>query len=103
MNRRQFFSLGAFATASIAAPFQDWPALASQPGSFDFIFFTDTHTQPELAAATGCAMCFRKIRSTVKADFAIQGGDHVFDASTVDRKRANSLFDLYANIGLRLC
>lgn len=40
-------------------------------------------------------MCFEKIRSNVKADFAIQGGDHVFDASAVYRQRAKSLYDLY--------
>jgi hypothetical protein len=40
-------------------------------------------------------MCFQKIRATSKADFAIQGGDHGFDALAVDRQRAHSLFDLY--------
>lgn len=66
------------------------------PGSFDYIFLTDTHLEPELAAADGCAMAFRKAAS-IPADFAIQGGDHVFDALAVDRKRADSLFDLYAH------
>jgi hypothetical protein len=31
----------------------------------------------------------------VKADFAIGGGDHVFDAAAVTKARAVSLFDLY--------
>jgi 3',5'-cyclic-AMP phosphodiesterase len=72
------------------------PAPAEAPGSFDYLFLTDTHLQPELAAADGCAMAFRKA-SSLRAEFAIQGGDHVFDVLAVDRKRADSLFDLYAH------
>ena len=105
MNRRKFLSAVAFASASFAIPV---PARAEreQLGSFDFIFLTDTHIQQELAAADGCAMCFKKIRTSLKADFVIQGGDHVFDVSAVDRQRANSLFDLYAkteqDLGLKV-
>ena len=66
-----------------------------KPSSFDFVFFTDTHIQPELDAAHGCDVCFRKIAST-KADFAIMGGDHVYDAFGVDTARARMVFDLYA-------
>jgi 3',5'-cyclic AMP phosphodiesterase CpdA len=40
-------------------------------------------------------MCFRKIAAT-KSDFAIMGGDHVYDASGVDATRARTVFDLYA-------
>ena len=36
-------------------------AADAAPGSFDFVFFTDTHIQPELDATHGCDMCFRKI------------------------------------------
>jgi 3',5'-cyclic-AMP phosphodiesterase len=39
-------------------------------------------------------MAFKKAR-TFKADFAIQGGDHVFDALGVPKQRALALFDLY--------
>ncbi len=63
-------------------------------GSFEYLFLTDTHLEPELAAADGCAMAFRRAAG-LRADFAIQGGDHVFDALAVDRKRADALFDLY--------
>ena len=61
---------------------------------FTFLFITDTHIQPELNAAQGCDQCFKKAR-TIKSDFAIQGGDHVFDSLGVGRERASSLFDLY--------
>lgn len=101
MNRRSFLSLTAMTAGALAAntasPNRLFAAEATQaPGSFDYIFLTDTHLEPELAAADGCAMAFRKA-AALHADFAIQGGDHVFDALAVDRKRADSLFDLYAH------
>ena len=64
------------------------------PGSLDFVFFTDTHIQPELDAAHGCAMAFQKI-AALKPEFAIHGGDLVFDPLAVNRPRADLLFDLY--------
>src|SRR3979411_1311341 len=39
-------------------------------------------------------MAFKKARA-IKADFAINGGDHVFDSLAVPTKRAVTLFDLY--------
>lgn len=64
------------------------------PGSFDFVFFTDTHIEPELNAAKGCDMCFHKI-AALQPDFAIMGGDHVYDAMGVSGTRAATIFDLY--------
>jgi predicted phosphodiesterase len=61
---------------------------------FDFVYFTDTHLQPELNASMGCSMAFQKVR-TLKVDFAIQGGDHVFDVLGQNRERAKLLYDLY--------
>jgi len=95
MNRRRFLSLSAMATGAAMLPGRAF-ASPETPGSFDYIFLTDTHLQPELAAADGCAMAFRKA-AKLHADFAIQGGDHVFDALAVDRKKADSLFDLYSH------
>lgn len=101
-NRRDFLRTLAAAGASVGTEAL-LPGLASSsrlfseaesPGSFDFIFFTDTHIEPELNASHGCAMCFSKIRA-LKPEFAINGGDHVFDAMGVAARRANELFDLY--------
>lgn len=91
VNRREFL-FGAGAVGLTAT----WQAEARTPQvhDFDFLFITDTHLQPEMDAAQGCAMAFRKARM-VHADFAIQGGDHVFDALGVPRERALHLFDLY--------
>lgn len=96
MNRRHFLSSAALAAGASLLPLSalSRPETPSSLGSFDFLFLTDTHIQPELAAADGCALAFKKAAS-IPADFAIQGGDHVFDALAVDRKRADSLFDLY--------
>ena len=50
-------------------------------------------------------MAFKKAR-TIKADFAINGGDHVFDALGVPKQRALQLFDLYGkteqDLGLKV-
>ena len=69
---------------------KEWDTFQSHEG----LFITDTHLQPELDAAHGCDMAFRKARS-LGAEFAVQGGDHVFDALGVPKTRALSLFDLY--------
>lgn len=100
LNRREFLSSGAVAAGALATGTVSYasqsPTAATRPGSFDFLFITDTHIQPELDAAHGCSMAFHRAAS-IPADFAIQGGDHVFDALAVDRKRAVSLFDLYGH------
>lgn len=101
MNRRQFLSVTAFAGATAVAPFPNWTLPIEEPCSLDFIFLTDTHIQPELNAAEGCGMCFAKVRS-FQADFAVQGGDHVFDVLGSGRKRARLLYDLYADTEQRL-
>ncbi|HEY0703231.1 MAG TPA: metallophosphoesterase [Candidatus Acidoferrales bacterium] len=98
-NRREFLkTLTASAAALAIAPHASLLASAAAkettPGSLDFVFFTDTHIQPELDAAHGCSMAFQKI-SALKPDFAIHGGDLVFDTLAVGRPRADLLFDLY--------
>ena len=105
-NERRKFLKTLGAAGAIAAlptiPFFDLAARAAgqpraiveAPGTCDFVFFTDTHIQPELDAAHGCSMAFSKIAAS-EPQFAICGGDLVFDATAVDRTRANMLFDLY--------
>lgn len=91
LNRRQFLSLAAASAAATALPAWATPP----PASFEFLFITDCHTQPELDATHGTQMAMRQAKE-VHADFAIQGGDHVFDALGVRKPRATALFDLYA-------
>ena len=105
-DRREFLKTLAAASAAAAVPRISFanrailsvaknPVAASKPAaSFDFVFFTDTHIQPELDAAHGCAMAFTKI-AAAKPEFAVCGGDMVFDALAVDRTRADMLFELY--------
>jgi 3',5'-cyclic AMP phosphodiesterase CpdA len=97
LDRRQFLKTAvvAGAASAIGAPATfSWPAPETNAGSFDFIFFTDTHIEPELDAAHGCDMCFRKIAG-ITSDFAVMGGDHVYDALGVDGKRADEVYGLY--------
>lgn len=109
LNRRDFLALtGAAALgAPLAADAAAFPREKPNAGAedFTFLFITDTHLQPELNAAAGCDACFKKAR-TIHADFAIQGGDHVFDSLGVNRERASGLFDLYGkteqDLGMKL-
>ena len=73
-------------------PTSAYPAAAAE--DFTFLFLTDTHLQPELHATEGCRMAFQKAR-TIHADFAIQGGDHIFDGLAVPLSRSVPLFATY--------
>lgn len=92
-SRRQFLSFLGSAAAMAAL---DTPSALAAPKSesFEFLFVTDAHLQPELGAAQGTGMAFKKARAA-KVDFALQGGDHVFDSMNVSKERALALFDLY--------
>src|SRR5260370_31771926 len=97
--RGKFLKTRAAASAASVLPSAPWLNLAAATdptpaGSFDFVFFTDTHIQPELDAAHGCAMAFAKIGAS-KPDFGICGGDLVYDVMSEGGHRANMLFDLY--------
>lgn len=96
LNRRRFLQTvaGAGAAAALGAHALSWAEPAAE--SFDFVFFTDTHIEPELNATQGCRECFRKIAG-IKSEFAIMGGDHVFDALGVGASRAKLIYDLYQN------
>ena len=91
MNRRRFVGLLGGAAAASALPAA---AVAPAHGGFEFLFLTDCHLQPELDAIHGTDLAMRKARRT-RAEFAIQGGDHVFDALGVSKARATQLFDQY--------
>jgi 3',5'-cyclic AMP phosphodiesterase CpdA len=87
MRRREFFrtlAAGAAAAAPGAAREREW----------SFIHFTDPHIQPDLKADEGCRQAFRMM-NRLKADFAVSGGDLVFDVLAADRPRADALFKLY--------
>ena len=68
--------------------------LAAASTGFSFVHLTDTHIQPEMRADQGCRMAFQKI-NRAKADFALHGGDLVFDAAAQGHDRANLVYGLY--------
>lgn len=102
MDRRHFLSLLGASAAAASLP---GVAFAGVHDEFSFIFLTDTHIQPELDATHGVHLAMQQARG-FKADFAIQGGDHVFDALGVSKERAMQLFDLYGkteqDLGLKV-
>ena len=91
-TRRHFLSLAASTAAASVLPQPVYPAAPSD--EFSFLFITDTHLQPEMHATEGCRMAFQKAR-TIHADFAIQGGDHIFDGLAVPLSRSLPLFATY--------
>jgi 3',5'-cyclic-AMP phosphodiesterase len=104
-NRRQFLTLLGATGLSAAVPSSVLAAPAPVQEPFTFLFVTDAHLQPELNGVVGTDLAFKKARE-IKADFAINGGDHVFDALGVPKQRALALFDLYdkteQDLGLKL-
>ena len=103
-TRREFLALLGAAGAAAAAPARLFAApVKAEP--FSFVFITDAHLQPELNGVVGTDMAMKRAR-TFKADFAINGGDHVFDSLGVPKARALQLFDLYAkteqDLGLKV-
>jgi Icc protein len=93
LDRRRFLQLSAASAAYAALPAAAQTPAAT-PGTFRFVFFTDTHNQPELSANEGTAKALAKIK-TLKPAFCIQGGDHVMDLTQVSRERSVMLLDQY--------
>lgn len=93
MNRRNFLTLaGGVAGAACVGP--NAFAAVRRVEDFEYIFFTDTHLEPELNGVQGCSMAFKKMRG-LHADFAIQGGDHVIDTLAVPKAKSLELFHTY--------
>jgi 3',5'-cyclic-AMP phosphodiesterase len=91
-SRRRFLAASSALLTGAAASVE--AQQVQQREAFSFIHFTDLHIQPELRAAEGCGQCVTRM-NRVQADFAIAGGDLVFDAAEVELSRAQKLFDLY--------
>ena len=63
-------------------------------GSFTFAFFTDVHIEPEMDAPQGTELAMEIINAS-DAEFAICGGDHVFDAQGAHKERIIDQYELY--------
>jgi 3',5'-cyclic-AMP phosphodiesterase len=91
-NRNQITRRGILSGAAALVPAARAVAASS---SFSFIHFTDLHIQPERRAAAGVAQCVERMNRIKGVDFALCGGDIVFDAAEVQFARAKQVFDLY--------
>ena len=102
LTRRNFLSLADATGVTAALPHA--AHAAASPEEFSFLFIPDTHLQPELHAIQGCRMALQKARM-IHADFAIQGGDPIFDGLAVPLSRSLPLFATYEEtqqqLGLR--
>lgn len=101
MNRRNFLRGSGLAAAGCAlggAQAMSQEAVrppAYSTGSFTFAFFTDVHIEPEMDAPQGTELAMEVINAS-DAEFAICGGDHVFDALKVHKERIIEQYELYA-------
>lgn len=101
MNRRNFLRGSGLAAAACAlggvhARGQETEKRAPvAAGSFTFAFFTDVHIEPEMDAPQGTELAMEIINAS-DAEFAICGGDHVFDALSADKERIIEQYELYA-------
>jgi 3',5'-cyclic AMP phosphodiesterase CpdA len=101
MNRRNFLRGSGLAAAGCAlgggradAQERGRPQTFST-GSFTFAFFTDVHVEPEMDAPQGTALAMELMNAS-DAEFAICGGDHVFDALKAHKERILEQYELYA-------
>jgi 3',5'-cyclic AMP phosphodiesterase CpdA len=109
MNRRNFLRSSGWTAAACALGGVQARAQAVQPrpslstDSFTFAFFTDVHIESELDAPQGTALAMDIVNSS-DAEFAICGGDHVYDALKVSKERIIDQYQLYteAEKALRL-
>lgn len=101
MNRRNFLSGSGLTAAGCALGGMQARAQKSEQGaawstgSFTFAFFTDVHIEPEMDAPQGTELAMEVINAS-DAEFAICGGDHVFDALKAHKERILDQYQLYA-------
>ena len=103
MNRRSFLRGSGLAAAACAlggaqrrAEAVESPLRVST-GGFTFAFFTDVHVEPEMDAPQGTALAMDVINAS-EAEFAINGGDHVFDALDAHKDRILEQYALYTQV-----
>src|SRR5579872_5169506 len=101
MNRRNFLRGSGLAAAACALGGTRGRAQESERSgmlsaeSFTFAFFTDVHIEPEMDAPQGTELAMELINAS-DAEFAICGGDHVFDALKAHKERILDQYQLYA-------
>jgi 3',5'-cyclic-AMP phosphodiesterase len=100
MNRRNFLRGSGLAAAcalgGVQSRAQQMVRTVTQPsGGFTFAFFTDVHIEPEMDAPQGTSLAMDVIDAS-EAEFAICGGDHVYDALKVHKERILEQYELYA-------
>jgi 3',5'-cyclic AMP phosphodiesterase CpdA len=99
MDRRNFVK--AVGLGSASAMWGCRSSISVSSDTFAFAHITDTHIQPELRAAEGCQQCFGLV-NRLKPDFAIMGGDLVFDVAETGRLRADLVYGLYRDTAAML-
>lgn len=99
ISRREFLKVAGLAGFGVATG-SLWPTRvssapeASSGASFSVVHFTDIHVQPQLNAERGFAQAIHAMNSH-GADFALSGGDLVFDVLGANPDRNRRLWNMY--------
>lgn len=99
ISRREFLKVASLAGLAVATGSlwsqRVYSATESSGGSsFSVVHFTDIHVQPELNAERGFAQAIQAMNSH-GADFALSGGDLVFDVLAANPDRCRRLWNMY--------
>lgn len=103
MNRRGFLKgIGLAAASSTIGHANDVERKPAGPiRAFTFAFFTDVHVHQGLGAPEGTALAMELMNGS-NADFAICGGDHIFEGLVSGREGILEQYALYTQLEKRL-
>lgn len=99
MKRKEFLQSGLIATGLAMAP----AVLAAKDHlpkkSFRFAFISDIHVKPGAVPEAGMAKAIQHVQNLKpKADFIINGGDHIMDALEAKKESVQKQWALYHSI-----
>lgn len=103
LNRRWFLKgLGVAAAGTVMGRADSTERSPAKPiRGFTFAFFTDVHLGGNLGAPKGTSLAFDVINRS-NAEFAICGGDHIFDGLAAGREALLQQYALYTNLEKRV-
>ena len=103
MNRRGFLKgLGLAAAGTAVGHANNAERKPTEPiHGFTFAFFSDVHVHSEQNAPAGTAMAI-DLMNRSNADFAICGGDHIFEGMAAGRDSILEQYALYSRLEKRL-
>jgi len=99
MKRKEFLQSGLIATGLAVAPNVLAAKDRSSKKSFRFAFISDIHVKPGAVPEAGMARAIQHVQNLKpRADFIINGGDHIMDALEAKKESVQKQWELYHSI-----